>query len=1225
MRAVLPFGLTLLTLAACSPSSQPPAAGEAQRVVAMLRAHPGVSLGSGQHLAKAAAGFTIAGATSLVATLPRSAGGLVRLESAARPDVAVEIRATGLTDVAGTVADGAVVYAEVAKQTDLVLVGGAERVEEWRLLRSDVAPTVATYAITPTEAVVVRLRNGSVEIVDAEGRVHFSTEPPYAVDAVGVRRNLRVDLAHAEGSRTWTLTTALDVAGLTYPIAVDPAWTTGPGLTQGRSNHIAMRIPDGRVLVVGGDFTPGKYTGTTEAYDPVTNTFTSTGGGGGGMCQTWAIAGGTAFRFGGFLGLNPNPNVASFDPATSTWSIVGNTAWRRCRAAAAALSATRILVTGGADKTGLSDDTACEIYNVTTNTVAPSKNLLVARQDHTATTLADGSILVAGGSGAANAERYYPATDTWVATGAMKVARSGHTATLLASGRVLVIGGGGGTATELYVPSTNTWVTGGSLAHARADHAAALLSDGRVLVTGGGSAAAEIYNPATDAWSTGGTMGTARTAHQATTLADGRVLVTGNAGPAATTEIWGQLLGVSCAAAYECVSNHCVDGVCCGVASCAAGFSCSVPGKKGTCSRPIGATCSAGTECGTGNCVDGVCCNTSCTAQCGVCNAVGKVGTCSPAVGAPVGARAACTGTGVGGACGPRCDGFDLTKCTFPSATTSCGSNTCTGGIESRVGSCDGAGSCAAVKNDCAGYACGPTACLTSCAAASDCRAGYYCKGSSCVPVEGLGKPCSSAAACATGFCSDGACCGVAACDLDSSCGLPGKEGTCAKKQGATCASDLDCGSGHCVDGVCCDTACTGQCEACDVEGRVGVCAPVNGKPHGTRAPCADGGGSVCQALTCKGATDTTKCTDFASGAGVECAASKCEGTTFSTRSQCDGAGTCVAPKGSSCLPYRCDDKGCLKKCSTSAQCAPGFTCQGSRCEVGRAACTDDQLSSVGADGTKVDCAPYRCDPSGECGKVCKNSDECAPGAACDTTTGSCLPASGATDSSGGCSTGRGRGTPFGAALALLVAGVALTRRRFASLLGAGLLGCSSERSTPVEPPAPDPSDVLVVARSFAFVDARLSQAIPLERELGGFRPRAITSTLRPSVAPGSLDLVDARDPAVSLSVRNPWMGIGPSTAGLALTTTGVAQATDEVFLVDAIGVEQVLVLRSATAPTSFRFVTRHGDGIASVRLREGRIEAVDATGYVRIGSAPMYAVDAKGKRRDLVVTAEGA
>ena len=62
------------------------------------------------------------------------------------------------------------------------------------------------------------------------------------------------------------------------------------------------------------------------------------------------------------------------------------------------------------------------------------------RQYHTATLLASGKVLIAGGSGLASTELFDPGTGTFSASGDMGSARSGHTATLLHNGKLLIAG-----------------------------------------------------------------------------------------------------------------------------------------------------------------------------------------------------------------------------------------------------------------------------------------------------------------------------------------------------------------------------------------------------------------------------------------------------------------------------------------------------------------------------------------------------------------------------------------------------------------------------------------------------------------------------------------------------------------------------------------------------------------------------------------------------------------
>src|SRR5690349_1827121 len=87
-------------------------------------------------------------------------------------------------------------------------------------------------------------------------------------------------------------------------------------------------------------------------------------------------------------------------------------------------------------------------------------SMATGRSGHTATLLADGQVLVVGGTSAApSAERYDPEMDRWLASTPGMI-RSYHTATLLGDGRVLVAGGQGEAgnpnttaSTEFYTPA----------------------------------------------------------------------------------------------------------------------------------------------------------------------------------------------------------------------------------------------------------------------------------------------------------------------------------------------------------------------------------------------------------------------------------------------------------------------------------------------------------------------------------------------------------------------------------------------------------------------------------------------------------------------------------------------------------------------------------------------------------------------------------------------------
>ena len=221
-----------------------------------------------------------------------------------------------------------------------------------------------------------------------------------------------------------------------------------------------------------------------------------------------------------------------------------------------------ILVTGGfrkaADGASQLYEETTEVFDPTTNRVTPGPRMKHARAGHVTASLADGSVLVAGGwndrGALRSAELFDPRRGEFIEIGGLADERGGATATRLADGHVVVIGGGGEGRTvatiEIYDPATQRWRAGGALAVPRSGHTATLLPDGRVLVIGGAMAArrvvasAELYDPRTEQAMPAGDMAEARYKHGAVLLASGEVLVLGGSderdwsGKRATTEVY---------------------------------------------------------------------------------------------------------------------------------------------------------------------------------------------------------------------------------------------------------------------------------------------------------------------------------------------------------------------------------------------------------------------------------------------------------------------------------------------------------------------------------------------------------------------------------------------------------------------------------------------------------------------------------------------------------------
>ena len=263
------------------------------------------------------------------------------------------------------------------------------------------------------------------------------------------------------------------------------------------------------------------------------------------VCARRGIAATQRVRWFAALALVCSSLVVSVSAQTSNWGTAASMATARQSHTTTLLPSGKVLVAGGQNSGG-GYVTSAELYDPATGAWSTAGNLSTARGFHTATLLPSGKVLVAGGYGStgflASAELYDPATGstgTWSSAGNLTTARDQHTATLLPSGKVLVVGGYGNTGkisgAELYDPatgSTGTWGSAGNLSAARYIHAATLLPSGKVLVAGGGGnggalTSAELYDPASSSWTTTGSLGAARYNHTATLLPSGKVLVTG--------------------------------------------------------------------------------------------------------------------------------------------------------------------------------------------------------------------------------------------------------------------------------------------------------------------------------------------------------------------------------------------------------------------------------------------------------------------------------------------------------------------------------------------------------------------------------------------------------------------------------------------------------------------------------------------------------------------------
>jgi hypothetical protein len=285
-------------------------------------------------------------------------------------------------------------------------------------------------------------------------------------------------------------------------------------MTEARAAQAAVRLDDGRVLIMGG-----------------TVPFT-------GKCEMACIAPATA-------------SVEIYDPSTGKFSPNGSLAEPRTDGEALLLNDGRVFVSGGNGQYGTYLSTI-EIYDPAQGTSVVVKSPAEVPFDPTVALLADGRVLIAGGSSdqfgnlTSNVTLIFdPASGGFSNGPLMAKPRERATATLLDDGRVLIAGGDYSDGHGYSYPNNNAELIDPSHPLSRStllvfqDYAATstLLSDGRVLVAGGGSydsgtglttpAVSEVLDPRTERFTPVGPMSTPRTGSAAIKIKDGRVLLFG--------------------------------------------------------------------------------------------------------------------------------------------------------------------------------------------------------------------------------------------------------------------------------------------------------------------------------------------------------------------------------------------------------------------------------------------------------------------------------------------------------------------------------------------------------------------------------------------------------------------------------------------------------------------------------------------------------------------------
>ncbi len=344
--------------------------------------------------------------------------------------------------------------------------------------------------------------------------------------------------------------------------ATSARWVPTGNLNIPRSNHTATRLPNGNVLVVGGWSSAYSHlpVNSAELYDVATGTWSLTGSLNAPRASHTAtlLQNGKVLVVGGIAegptaNPIPNPISESYDPTTGTWSSTAPPT--HCYGTTTLLPNGKVLLTGTDE-----DLSPCaELYDPTSGTWRPAGRPASVHDGHTATLLQDGNVLVVGGRvddagdfdipSPSEAELYDPASDSWRGVGNGGIVGY-HTATLLADGKVLMAGGDVAPlfdrrSTKLFDPATEKFVDTGNLIVGRyCCHTATLLPNGKVLVAGSGpggvglSNSAELYDPGNGNWTSTSGLNAGREGHTATLLPNGKVLVAGGWGALGSAELY---------------------------------------------------------------------------------------------------------------------------------------------------------------------------------------------------------------------------------------------------------------------------------------------------------------------------------------------------------------------------------------------------------------------------------------------------------------------------------------------------------------------------------------------------------------------------------------------------------------------------------------------------------------------------------------------------------------
>jgi N-acetylneuraminic acid mutarotase len=293
-------------------------------------------------------------------------------------------------------------------------------------------------------------------------------------------------------------------------------WVRAADMVHARAGHTATLLADGTVLVTGGQTGLSLFDDqvlvSAEIYHPASNSWTA-------VAPMHArrrlhdairlhdgrvlVVGGTNLAAGSPLPAAEQEQAEIYHPQLDRWLIAGTGLPPLSGEAATLMPDGSVLVTGGSSDSGFAT-TGAELFDPGANRWRPTTwPMATPRYGHTATLLPDGKVLLVGGyttqqqvSGGVT----YPVSEllttsemfdlrgsTGIRVGYSIIPRFEHSATLLRNGTVLVVGSAyaSDADSQIFDPkNTEHWASTG-LKMDRYLHTATTLVDGRILIAGG--------------------------------------------------------------------------------------------------------------------------------------------------------------------------------------------------------------------------------------------------------------------------------------------------------------------------------------------------------------------------------------------------------------------------------------------------------------------------------------------------------------------------------------------------------------------------------------------------------------------------------------------------------------------------------------------------------------------------------------------------------------------